>query len=638
MFYNFVQLNNSAGLKVFIRQFFLLVFFWLLLFIVARIIFYLGISFLLENISFSLILESFPRALRLDLSMIGYLLLLPALLGFFYLLLPRKPVLRVIDWINYLLIILYSATAIGEMCLYREWKAKLSMQALSHFSNPKEVFGSASLALTALFFGGTIFFSWFFIRLYKRRVSLSGRLPENSNIAGKFRWRAPVFLVSSVLICGIAIRGGWQQIPIQSSDAFFCLEPTVNDAAVNPLWNITYNIIDYENHFKTNQYKDFSQEEADRISREMFEVKSDSTVSILTNNDPNIVFILLESWSAWCVKSFGGDDFAPFTDSLSRQGIRFRKFYPAGYVSDQGIPGVLSSYPSTSRISVINQSSKSAKLSCINRDLEKYGYQSGFIFGGDLNYGNIRSYIYNQKFGTVKEERDFSSDLRRGKLGIQDMDMAVEYLNELNKARQPFVYAWFTLSSHMPYDFPGEKKKLTEFENDYANSITYSDGALRKFFEGAKKQDWYKNTLFVLVADHSHGTHKQFSVYDHEYHRIPFYLFGDVIRQEWRGREMDGVFSHTDIVPSLLMQMGKKNERKQYTWGKDVFNPDVRSFAYYCNFSGAGMVTKEGFIAYQHDVKELLFNGFGAGNSAADSITRLSKAFQQSVYEDYRLK
>ena len=114
----------------------------------------------------------------------------------------------------------------------------------------------------------------------------------------------------------------------------------------------------------------------------------------------------MEGWSAYGIKSFGGDNFAPFMDSLSRQGIRFSKFYPAGYVSDQGIPAVLSSFPCNPHISIINQSSKSAKLPCINEDLKKEGYQSGFMFGGDLTYGNIKSYIYNKKFDVVKEEKD----------------------------------------------------------------------------------------------------------------------------------------------------------------------------------------------------------------------------------------
>ena len=570
--------------------------------------------------------------------MIGYLIVLPIFLFFIYGLFQKKFIIRLIDGLNYFFIALYSTTAVGEMCLYREWKAKLNTQALEHFTNPSEVFKTASAGLTVVFFSLSLFIVFLSIRIYNRKISLKSSYPVPAAAFGKFRWKSFIFLIIGVAFSALSIRGGIQQIPIQSSDAFFCIQPIVNDAAVNPLWNIVYNIIDYENHFKENPYKDFDTEQANTIVKTLYHVDKDTTTLFLTTNRPNIVFIILESWSAYEIKSFGGDNFAPFTDSLSMEGIRFTKLYPAGYVSDQGIPAILSGYPCTSRISVINQSSKSAMLPCINQDLKKVGYESGFVFGGDLNYGNIRSYIYNKKFDVVKEERDFESAIPRGKLGIQDGYMADQYLNLINAAKPPFVYAWFTLSSHMPYDYPGEKKELTKQENDYVNSIGYADKALQHFFYEAKKQSWYKNTLFVLVADHSHGNQKDFSVFDPEYHRIPLLFFGDVIKQSFRGKNITDVYSQLDITATLLKQMQLDEASDHYLWSKNMFNPYTQPFAYYCSFSGGGFLMNDGFVGYQHDVKDLIFNSLGNKSTRADRLTQFGKAFQESVYEDYRLK
>ena len=130
----------------------------------------------------------------------------------------------------------------------------------------------------------------------------------------------------------------------------------------------------------------------------------------------------------------------------------------------------------------------------------------------------------------------------------------------------------------MPYDFRGEKKRLVKTENDYINSITYADGALADFFKEAKKQSWYKNTLFVIVADHSHASHKEFSVYDAEYHRIPLVLFGDVIDSSYRGKVIDHVYSQLDITYSLLKQMKLNEESKQYVWSKNMFNLVFKTF------------------------------------------------------------
>ncbi len=568
--------------------------------------------------------------------MISYFLMLPVILVFVYTFLKKKVIVKTIDTLTCIFIVIYVLTAVGEMCLYREWKAKLSVQAMQHFMHPSEVFKTTSLSLTLLFFSLSALLSWFFIRIYKRKISIK----NDATILtfGTFYWKSILFFICGGIFCFLGLRGGWQEIPIMDSDAFFCTQPTVNDATVNPLWNLMYNFFDYEDHFKENPYTDFEIKKANEIVASLYKTQKDTTVSILTSRKPNIVFIILEGWSSYEIKSFGGDNIAPFMDSLSREGIRFTKTYPAAYVSDQGIPAILSGYPSVSRISVINQSSKSAKLPCISKDLKPLGYQSGFVFGGDLNYGNIKSYIFNQQFDVVKEEPDFDKSLPRGNLGIQDEDMEGEYLKLLNAAKSPFVYAWFTLSTHMPYDYAGKKVKLFERENDYVNSIVYADKALQHFFGNAKKQLWYKNTLFVIVSDHSHGSQKDFSEYDPEYHHIPLIFFGDVIDYGFRGVIIDNVCSQLDITKTLLKQVNPDAPASEYVWSKDLFNPTTKSFAFSPNFGGAAFVTNEGAIGYQHGVKQLIVNTFGDKNPMADTLTMYSKAYQEAVYEDYRIK
>ncbi|MGZ5281811.1 MAG: LTA synthase family protein [Bacteroidia bacterium] len=616
----------------------LLVLFWCFVFLAGRLTFYASISPLLKSVPEDLVFRSLYQGFRVDLSMIGYLTVIPFLLISVFYFSRKRYALRIAEIVNYTFIAVYTLTLVAEICLYREWKSKLSMQALQHIIHPSEVFKSASYGLTFLFFGLSAVLGIIFTVVYNRRISMQLILPKTGEFTKKRWWEGLLFSAFSIMFSFISIRGGLQPIPIQSCDAAFCTQPIANDAALNPLWQIAFNMVDYQAHSRENRFKDFPQAEADTIVKNLYAAKSDSTIYILNNQRPNIVFIIMESWSAYVLKSFGGDDFAPFTDSLARQGIRFSNIYPPAYVSDQGIPSILSGFPAVSRISVINQSSKSMKLPCINMDLKKYGYQSGFVFGGDLNYGNIKSYIYNKSFDVVKEERDFGSHLARGKLGIQDGDMQKQFLQFLNSAKPPFVYAWFTLSSHMPDDFPGEKKILTDHkENAYLNSVKYADNAFRQFFIEAKKQPWYKNTLFVLVADHSHASHKDFSVYDPEYHHIPLVFFGEVIKDEWRGKAVDAVFSQMDIPATLLAQMNLKNEAKQYTWSKNMFDPEVGHFAYFCSYEGGGMVCDSGSVGYQHTYNELVINRTSS-KKASDSITRIAKAFQQAVYEDYRMK
>jgi phosphoglycerol transferase MdoB-like AlkP superfamily enzyme len=624
-------------LKYLFKKVALLLLFWLGVFLILRISFYLCTISLWNNTPLNITLQSLFRGLRLDLSTIGYLSAVPLLLLTTYYLTGSKLFLSLVNFINRLFIIIYTLSAVGEACLYREWKSKLSMQALQHFLHPSEVFKTTSLGLTIMFFGLSLFFSFLLIFIYNKYiVSTEEDFIKEKNITKRLLNGVSALVIIVGLVV-IGIRGGLQTIPIQSSDAFFCSIPIANDAAVNPLWNIIYSIIEYENHFKRNPYEHFEINEAKGMVEAMYATPKDTTVKFLTVNRPNIVYIILESWSAYVSKAFGGDDFAPFIDSISQHGIAFTKMYPPAYVSDQGIPAILSANPSVSRISVIMEPTKSIKLNCISEDLKKQGYQSGFIFGGDLNYGNLKGYVYNKGFDVVKEEVDFYS-YPRGKLGVQDEEMQQIFLNHLNEAKTPFVFAWFTLSSHMPYDFEGEKKKLVDHpENDYINSILYTDNSLKHFFAEAKKQVWYNNTLFVIVADHSHASHKSFGVYDAEYHRIPLLFFGEVIKPEWKGKKIDAVFSQADISPTLLYQMDLTNEAKQYTWGKNMFNPYSKHFAYYCSFGGGGFVTDSGSVGLQNNVDVPVVK-----NCKNDSLTNYlinqAKAFQQCIYEDYRLK
>ena len=570
--------------------------------------------------------------------MMAYLLAAPFLSGVVYYFIQKKVIVKSIDYANYFFILLYTLNAIGEICLYREWKSKMSMQALQHLAHPSEVFRTTSFGLTILFCSLSISLVFIFVWLYQWKISFTKFLSVNTDSFKQRAWRGILFLVIGTFTLVILMRGGFQNYPIQSSDPYFCTQPMANDVAVNPLWSIMFNIFEYEKHFKENPFVTFDQNEAEKIVHDYFEVKKDTTIQFLTTKRPNLVFIVLEGWSAYCIKSYGGDDYTPFMDSLSRKGIRYTKFYPPAYTSDQGIPAILSGYPSASRITIISQNAKSKKLPCLNKDLKPYGYKSAITFGGDLNYGNIRSYMFNEGFDLIKEDDDIDASVPRRKLGVQDEEMAKEFLKLIHNNKEPFIDVWFTLSSHMPYDYVGEKKKLTDLENDYVNSVSYADNALRTFFNEAKKQPWYQNTLFVLVSDHSHSSHKGFNVYDARYHRIPLLFFGEVIDPKFRGQNIDKVFSQIDIPYTLLKQMGLHKEADQYVWSKNMFNPYTKNFSYYCSFSGGGMVFNNGSVGYQHGFKDLVVDSTHHNPALKDSLERFGKAFQQVFFEDYRLK
>jgi phosphoglycerol transferase MdoB-like AlkP superfamily enzyme len=602
----------------------------LLMMSLGKILFFLFQSDYAE-LSFGEIFQALFKGLRLDLSSAAYLLGVPMFLLAFSFALRTKWLFHIARFILFFNIILYQCIVIGESLLYREWQSKLNVQALLHFLNPSEVFKTASWGMSILFFASVIALSFAYIflanKIFKWDENL-GSLDLKRRLAGA----GLGFFVSMSSIV-IMARGGLQEIPISSSDCYFSQKTMLNDAANNPFWSLCHNFVEYQYHLKENPFKVMEDAEANSIVADLFAVEKDTTEIILNTAKPNVVFLILESWSSNCVRSFGGDNFAPFMDSLSQQGLRFTNLYASAYVSDQGIPAVLSAFPADARISIINYPQKTLHLPCVNKDLEKAGYNTAFYFGGDLNYGNIKAYLMTEKFNKISEQKDIDPNLPSGNLGVHDHLMYKQFLNALDKASAPFFYSWFTLSSHHPYDPPITFENLVDHkENPYVNCLKFSDAQLRKFFDEAKTKPWYKNTLFVLTPDHSHASHKGYDMGHCNYHKLPVTFFGEVIKAEYKGKEMSGVFAQTDIVPTLLKQLGLKADH--YKYGKNMLNKYSKHFAFYPYQYGGGFVDETGAVCFKVN------NGGDAVLEKKEGfdeqrLMKLGKAMQQAIYTDY---
>jgi hypothetical protein len=525
------------------------------------------------------------HAVRLDMAMVGYCIWLPSVVVLFIGWTGAKQLKHVLWGIVCVQFVLYGVAALSEAGVYQEWNTKLNIEAIKHLGHPVEVVRTVSYTNWILFWSCLVVITWGAMRLVNRWAMphIVGQKQSKWSLLGQW-----ILVVGGAIIMA---RGGLQPIPIQESDAYFSSRRLLNDAAVNTLWALGHTLMEYRTFGRVNPYQTMPPAEANQIVQAMYQVPVDTTIQVLTSSRPNIVFILLESWSAQVVHTFGGDPFSPFVDSLASTGIAFTQTYANAHVSDQGIPAVLSGYPCVPRVSVTNDPSKSKELGCINQSLDTLGYTSGFLFGGDLNYGNIKSYLYNKGFEHIVEERHLAhAHLAHGRLGYHDKDMAKVLLDSLHKTPQPFVYVWFTTSTHSPYDIP-EAPSLppTPKENPYIQSVAYSDEALRQFFKLARQTSWYNNTLFVLVADHSHVSHKEYAPHESIFHRIPFLLAGNVIRPEWRGKQIHTICSQTDIVPTILKQLQLTTEK--YPFGRNLFNPYSPTFALSAHHDGFILTT-----------------------------------------------
>jgi phosphoglycerol transferase MdoB-like AlkP superfamily enzyme len=605
--------------------------FWFVYFLVNRIVFALIFIEEIGIASSTEILSIFPKSIPLDISFISYLLVPILVLVWCGSILKKEVFIsKVIYGLVYFFILLTGLIAGGEVALYSEWQTKLNFTALSHFMNPAEVFKTAGIGhvFTNVLF---VTVSLFFIRIYKNNVQ--GKFPiiktENSFKNFAFSLIVLPFLLGILLL---GIRGGFQPIPVNLSDAYFSNKIILNDIAVNPNWNILQSILKNKTNFEGNPYKKYSDEEAADFMRTL-KPENDSVTQILNHKQPNIVFILLESWSADNVESLGGlDGITPNFKALEKEGLSFTDFYSNGWTSDQGMSSIFSSFPVFPYVAVVNQADKSRKLPCLNKSVAINGYHSSYFFGGQLTYGNIKGYLLSQGFDVVKDENDYLH-LPSGALGVHDEFMFTQFKEELKQLPEPFMSTLFTISSHSPFDFPAEHKLSFNHKDDkYVNSVAYTDACLGKFMESVKEEDWYSNTLFIIVADHSHSSPLKRRVAQQERYKIPMLWMGGVLSEQFKGKPHKKMGSHIDITPSILGQLNINN--KAYNFGNDLFNPTTNSVVPYAFHKGYGLIRPNANYAFSESYNKI-FESRAADSIQKAKIKKETELYFQAAFKEY---
>ncbi len=577
-------------------DFFKLLLFWVLLFDFQRITFSLFHWRKFQSSTFWEWIQSFGFSLRLDLGMAGALCILPILFLSLKLISNKTWISKVFYGILVFEIILVCLIHSGEINVYDEWNHKLTSRVFKHLSNPDEVFRTAPWSSTfwyIFFFGLEVFVAWKGMRW----------LFQLKPIKLNKHWilRTLVFLCSFILFGGtsfILLRGGFQQIPLNINAAIYSTNPINNDVSINSTYNFAKSYLLYNRTDIDEFMPKMDTIISKRIVKELYNYPKEHNNYFLTTQKPNIVFVVLEGWSSnamGCLSDTKGA--TPHFDKLASEGLLFTNIRATSGTSEIGNSTIFSGFPAIPEVSITMQPEKHRKIRSINQDLKKRGYNSSYLFGGDLKYGNIGGYLLDHGFNKVIDENNLP-DIPRGKLNYYDADIYNFFLKEIQRSKQPFLQCVFTGSSHAPYDHPKQgKQKFDGVEADYMNSLVYCDKAISQFIQKAKKLPSYKNTLFVFVADHGHGTPINESPHVGAFFRIPLLFWGEVVKPEYRDKQKNTLGSQADIVATLLYQLGL--DYKEYPWSKDLMNPNVPEFALHTINKGYGWITPKGNMTFQ---------------------------------------
>ena len=606
--------------------------FWLLFFLGGRVIFLLYHHALAAKLPLAALLGTFGYGLRLDASATAYLCVLPFVLFTLGSLAgPRFPLGWLVNFYTAVLLPMLAFLLMADADLYRVWGFRLDATPLQYIGTPGEMAATATSAPLVLLFsliGLIALGGW---GLYKRVVGPLAPLP-----AGFGRGRAALggLLYAALLV--VPLRGGTQQIPINQSDVYFSDLPFANHAAINPIWNVADALLRLHDERPLRPFMPDST--ARRLVAQLYPARGkeeagrkNSELSLLREPRPNVLFIILESFTAKFVGCVGGEKgVTPTLDSLARTGVLFTNMYAAGDRSQKGLVALLSGYPNQPTTSIIKYPRKTAHLPHLARSLAAAGYRSRYYYGGELAFANMKSYLRTAGYEQLTERADFRVQDQNSKWGAHDHVLFNRLLAELPGQPTPFFVTAFTLSSHEPYDVPMAPKFPGKTETDlFRNSVYYTDFSLGKFIRAASRQPWWAHTLVVLVADHGHPLPGNSPNDDPGKFHIPLVLAGGALRPEVSGRTVPEIGSQTDLAATLLAQLGLP--ATGYAWSRDLLRPPQVPFAFYCYTDGFGTVTPAGTLTYDNVGRRVEQRSPGA----TEAQLRLGQAYEQLSLEDF---
>jgi len=400
-----------------------------------------------------------------------------------------------------------------------------------------------------------------------------------------------------------------------------------NHAAVNVVWNFGYavqkmNRLRYPDNF-------FNKEETEEDFTRIFP-PFDSTHYVINTKRPNIILIVLESYTFRFIEPLGGiPGITPRINKLVNEGILFNNFYSSGDRTDKGIVSILNGYPSQPQTSIIKDPKKTKSLPFLNQVFKKAGYRTEFSFGYNIDYSNFRSYLINAGFDHITHSMDFPQELNTSKWGVHDHYVFERVFEEAEACSEPFFKVMMTQSSHEPFDVPMK----TVIEGDdvisrFLNSAYYTDKSLGDFIDKAKQTDWWKNTLVVITADHGHPYPDNQGLPNPRRFKIPMIWLGGALAV--KDTVVSTLGCHADIANTILGQVDMHD--RSFIFSHDMFDTSYKNpFAIFVYNNGYGFKTDSTLSVFDTIGK----NYIKEDGNPSDYEKSLGKAYMQKLYWDF---
>ncbi len=603
---NLKKLRLAPTDTFFLKMYLLLLAFFALF----RIFFVIRYHGQYSGVPFGDILTAFFYGARFDTVIIGYYLAPFFLIGHIpYIGIEFSKIMRItVQVLMLILLIVYTGAMIGNLEFFEEYNSHLDYTSIEYSDTPDLIVYTIwneypvipYLFLMFLVVGS---FGYLQHRLFKK---LQYKKTHYIN-------RSVTFLILAGLLF-LGVRGRTGTASINWGVGFTSQYNIANQTAVNPIFNFIRDVYDHE---KRPQY--ISDKEAIEVTKEIIMPNEEPIVKEypffreFKTDEPqkkmNVVLILLESFSAEFVGCLGSDlGLTPNFDKLSEDGVLFTNFYSNGQRSARAFNTSYCSYPVLTGKSLIKQVQAQQKIPSISQMLKDSGYSTHFIYGGDIEFDNMRGFLVSKGVDNFVGQTDFDPDTFINKWGAPDHVVFERTIEEIDKlpADKPFFLSVFSTTNHPPYTIPdvdfGKVETGGELNGNY-NTFKYMDYALGQFFDKIKGKPYFNNTLFIVTGDHSKNYHHDIP-FDHRASYVPclFYSPGNLAPARY-----DYVTSQVDIPPTLLNYL--HISARHSFFGKDMLNgnPDNR-FALIVKHNNIGWLEDKYFFSGKIGQGSQLYN------------------------------
>ncbi|HEC18633.1 MAG TPA: alkaline phosphatase family protein [Gammaproteobacteria bacterium] len=503
----------------------------------------------------------FPVGLRMDSIILSALLIVPGLL---LLLLPYH---RLTHWLVAglfglltALIIYLEATTYTFLSVYN---ARPNHLFVDYMSDPKTVL---DIVLTN--------YPWqFFFGLLLMAAGGAGMARLTYHLMRQAKpwpyWQRLLATPLLILVLALGVRSSLSDSPANLGSAAFSDDHLVNELALNSSYAVayaTYRFFNQDHNF-AKQYGHMEEAEIIRRVQQQTGLPEDAfddpeiplshkqAADTALEKRRNLVIILAESFSAEFVGSLGGLPLSPHFDALAKQGVLFDNLYATGNRTNRGVESVLTGALPLPFIPAIKLRLAQSDFFTLPALLKAHQYQTSFIYGGDANFDNMQRFLRYNGVNKFIEGRDIQEARYRNHWGVSDQDLfatANAFFRRQAASKQPFASIILTLSNHEPFKFPeGDYELYEQPRATQHNAARYADYALGGFFAQARKEDYFNNTVFLVVADHGVEIRARGLIPAAKYHIPALILAPDL-----SPRRISTLASQIDLPPTVLGLLG----------------------------------------------------------------------------------